>query len=81
MLEATDSPKYRAIFMLAYGAGLRVSEITAPRACDIDSGRMIIHVLEGKTGPRAVIVLSAIFDRRRRTAGSEEMSDNPSYVN
>lgn len=56
LLEATDSPKYRAIFMLAYGAGLRVSEITALRACDIDSERMLIHVPEGKTGPRHVML-------------------------
>ena len=44
LIDATDSPKYRAIFMLAYGAGLRVSEITALRVCDIDSERMMIHV-------------------------------------
>lgn len=56
LFEATDSPKYRAIFMLAYGAGLRVSEITALRVCDIDSERMIIHVPEGKTGPRHVVL-------------------------
>jgi integrase/recombinase XerD len=56
LFEATDSPKYRAIFMLAYGAGLRVSEITALRVCDIDSGRMMIHVPEGKTGPRHVML-------------------------
>jgi integrase/recombinase XerD len=56
LLDATDSPKYRAIFMLAYGAGLRVSEITALRVCDIDSERMLIHVPEGKTGPRHVML-------------------------
>ena len=64
LLEATDSPKYRAIFMLAYGAGLRVSEITALRVSDIDSERMLIRVPEGKTGPRHVMlsprVLSAL---------------------
>jgi len=56
LLDATESPKYRAIFMLAYGAGLRVSEITSLRACDIDSERMLIHVPEGKTGPRHVML-------------------------
>jgi integrase/recombinase XerD len=56
LLDATESLKYRAIFMLAYGAGLRVSEITALRACDIDSERMLIHVPEGKTGPRHVML-------------------------
>jgi integrase/recombinase XerD len=64
LLDATDSPKYRAIFMLAYGAGLRVSEITSLRISDIDSKRMLLHVPEGKTGPRHVmlspLVLSAL---------------------
>jgi integrase len=44
LLAATDSPKYRAIFMLAYGAGLRVSEITSLFTSDIDSERMLIYV-------------------------------------
>jgi len=56
LLAATDSPKYRAIFMLAYGAGLRVSEITSLFTSDIDSERMLIHVREGKTGPRHVML-------------------------
>jgi integrase len=56
LLAATDSPKYYAIFILAYGAGLRVGEITALLATDIDSKRMLIHVREGKTGPRDVML-------------------------
>jgi len=56
LLAATDSPKYYAIFTLAYGAGLRVGEITALQAEDIDSQRMLIHVREGKTGPRDVML-------------------------
>jgi integrase/recombinase XerD len=65
LLEATESPKYRAIFMLAYGAGLRVSEITALRACDIDSERMLIHVPEGKTGPRHVMLSPRVLTALR----------------
>jgi integrase/recombinase XerD len=56
LLAATDSPKYRAIFMLAYGAGLRVSEITSLFTSDIDSERMLIRVRAGKTGPRHVML-------------------------
>ena len=56
LLAATESPKYRAIFMLAYGAGLRVGEITALQVSDIDSERMLLHVREGKTGPRHVML-------------------------
>jgi len=52
LLAATTSPKYRAIFMLAYGAGLRVGEITTLETSDIDGQRMLIRVREGKTGQR-----------------------------
>jgi integrase/recombinase XerD len=56
LLSATTSLKYRAIFMLAYGAGLRVSEVAALETTDIDSERMLIHVRTGKTGPRYVML-------------------------
>ena len=56
LLAATTSPKYRAIFMLAYGAGLRVGEITTLETSDIDSQRMLIRVRDGKTGQRYVML-------------------------
>jgi integrase/recombinase XerD len=77
LLDATEQPKYRAIFMLAYGAGLRVGEITALQVPDIDSERMLIHVREGKTGPRHVLlsprVLAALrtYWRAARPVGPE----------
>jgi integrase len=42
LLAATKSPKYLAIFTVAYGAGLRVGEITALQVEDIDSKRMLL---------------------------------------
>ncbi len=56
LLAATTSLKYRAIFMLAYGAGLRVGEITTLETSDIDSQRMLIRVRRGKTGQRYVML-------------------------
>jgi site-specific recombinase XerD len=48
----TKSTKYRAIFMLAYGAGLRVGEIRHLCVEDIHSGRGLIRIRDGKTGER-----------------------------
>lgn len=48
LIEATDKPNYKAIFATAYGAGLRVSEVTALKVTDIDSQRMIIRIEQGK---------------------------------
>jgi integrase/recombinase XerD len=46
--EAITSLKRRAILMTAYGAGLRVSEVTSLRVTDIDSQRMVIRIRQGK---------------------------------
>jgi site-specific recombinase XerD len=48
LLDAAANPKYRAALAVAYGAGLRASEVTHLTVNDIDSERMIIHVVQGK---------------------------------
>jgi integrase/recombinase XerD len=48
LFTAIKSPKYKAILAIAYGAGLRVSEVCALKPTDIDSQRMLIHVRRGK---------------------------------
>ena len=42
LLEAAPGPKHKAALGTAYGAGLRVSEVTALKVCDIDSTRMLL---------------------------------------
>lgn len=48
LLQATDSLKYKAALGVAYGAGLRASEVVHLKVTDIDSERMIIRVEQGK---------------------------------
>jgi integrase/recombinase XerD len=48
MLEAAPGLKYKAALSVAYGAGLRVSEVISLKVCDIDSERMLIRVEQGK---------------------------------
>src|SRR5271166_5147610 len=48
LIDATDSLKHRAITMITYGAGLRVSEVCALGVGDIDTQRMVIHIRQGK---------------------------------
>ncbi len=48
LLEAARGPKYKAALGVAYGAGLRVSEVVALKTGDIDSTRMLIRVEQGK---------------------------------
>ena len=47
-LEAAPGLKYRAALSVAYGAGLRASEVISLKITDIDSARMVIRVEQGK---------------------------------
>jgi len=48
MIKVTDNVKHKAILMLIYSAGLRVSEAINLRIEDIDSKRMLIHIKGAK---------------------------------
>ena len=54
LLEATRSPKYRALLLLMYGAGLRISEALSLCVDDIDSRRMLLRIRQSKSKPRYV---------------------------
>ncbi len=57
-LAAVPSRKHRTALMTAYAAGLRVSEVVRLKIADIDSGRMLIRVEQGKGGRDRYIMLS-----------------------
>jgi site-specific recombinase XerD len=48
LLDAAPGLKYRAALSVAYGAGLRASEVVSLKLADIDSSRMVIRVEQGK---------------------------------
>src|SRR5437773_9288074 len=48
LLDAAPGLKYKAALSVAYGAGLRASEIISLKIADIDSTRMVIRVEQGK---------------------------------
>jgi site-specific recombinase XerD len=48
LLEAAPGPKYKAALSAAYAAGLRVSEVVALKVSDIDSGRLLLRIEQGK---------------------------------
>lgn len=48
LLKATGNLKHQAALSVAYGAGLRASEVVQLKVSDIDSERMIIRVEQGK---------------------------------
>src|SRR5262245_20640896 len=73
LIDAAPTPRDRAFLQVAYGCGLRLSELTHLRVSDIDSARMVIHVRHGKGGkdrlvplaPRLLEELRAYWRRER----------------
>lgn len=56
--NCVDDYKFKTIFMLAYGSGLRIGEIANLRVEDIDSKNMRIFVREGKGNKERYTMLS-----------------------
>ena len=56
--NCVDDYKFKTIFMLAYGSGLRIGEIANLRVEDIDSRKMRIFVREGKGNKERYTMLS-----------------------
>ena len=59
-LGAVRSPVCRMALATAYASGLRVSEVAALRVEDIDSARMLIHVI-GKGNKERIVPLSQVL--------------------
>src|SRR5215470_16849652 len=55
---ALRKPRYRALFMTCYAAGLRLGEACHVRVEDIDSQRMVLRVRAGKGGKERLTLLS-----------------------
>jgi len=48
LIESARNLKHRTALSVAYGAGLRASEVVALKAGDVDSTRMVLRVEQGK---------------------------------
>lgn len=54
LLNATTCLKHQAALSVAYGAGLRVAEVSMLKVNDVDSERMLLRVERGKGGAIAM---------------------------
>jgi integrase/recombinase XerD len=58
LLEAAPAGRDRLLVQVAYGCGLRLSELLHLQVGDIDSARMVIHVRQGKGAKDRLVPLS-----------------------
>lgn len=61
IIKVTANLKYRTLFILIYGAGLRASEAATLRTGDIDRGRSVIHIRSGKGNKDRYVILSPLM--------------------
>lgn len=67
LLAAMSNPMFRAVAMVMYGAGLRISEACALEVTDIDAGREVIHVRLGKGKRERYVMLGKVLLLALRT--------------
>jgi site-specific recombinase XerD len=61
IIKSVDNKKHKTMLMLAYGAGLRVSEVVHLKTTHIDSGRMSILVAAAKGKKDRLVSLSPVL--------------------
>jgi site-specific recombinase XerD len=66
LIEAAGNLKYQAALSVAYGAGLRASEVVALKVGDIDSTRMTLCIQQGKGRKDRYAMLSPVLLERLR---------------
>ena len=58
LFSVTENLKHKAILMITYSSGLRISEATRLKITDIDSKRMMVRIQQGKGGKDRYSILS-----------------------
>lgn len=58
LFSVTENLKHKAILMITYSSGLRVSEAARLKVTDIDSKRMMVRIENGKKGKDRYSILS-----------------------
>ncbi len=76
IMNAVDNIKHRAILLLIYSAGLRVGEVVRLKVNDIDSDRMLIHIIQGKGRKDRYSLLSKVALEELRTYVRKYKPDN-----
>jgi integrase len=67
LIAAIRNLKHQTALSVAYGAGLRASEVAALKVGDVDSARMTLRIQQGKGGKDRYAMLSPVMLDRLRT--------------
>jgi len=67
LIAAVRNLKHQTALSIAYGAGLRASEVISLKVGDVDSTRMTLRIQQGKGGKDRYAMLSPVMLERLRT--------------
>jgi integrase/recombinase XerD len=76
LLVVTNNSKYRLLLSLAYGAGLRVSELINLHVKDVDTKELTIFVREGKGGKDRMTIIPEKLSKELQNLMTGKRGDN-----
>lgn len=79
IINACSNPKYRTMMLVAYGTGIRLSEITHLRVSDIHSDRQVLRIEQGKGNKDRYVLLSVSLLRTLRDYWRVYRPDGPLF--
>ena len=80
IINSIKNKKHKAMLMLAYSGGLRVSEVVSIKTYDIDSTRMTIFIRQAKGKKDRVVSLSPVLLVMLREYALEYKPDKTGYL-
>jgi integrase/recombinase XerD len=63
LLKGCDLLKHRLLLALCYGCGLRCAEVRQLKVADVDTGRAMVHVRQGKGGKDRYLPMGTMLKR------------------
>lgn len=79
ILEVTTNSKHRLLLALAYGAGLRVSEVVNLQVQDIDLAELIIHIKQAKGKKDRITVIPERLVLQLQAFMAGKKNDDPVF--
>jgi site-specific recombinase XerD len=80
IINSVSNKKHKVMLMLAYSAGLRISEVVNIRAYQIDSKRMTIFVSQAKGKKDRIVTLSPVLLVMLREYAKQYKPDKKGYL-
>lgn len=76
LIEATNNKKHKLLLSIAYGAGLRVSEVVNLRVKDVNLDNLTLHIKNAKGDKdRITIIPNSIKDELNKIVNSKEANE------